>query len=95
MASSFLDIDLARHGSLLPEAEGLHWARVGTAEWVRGQHETNSDFLARARIEAKAEGWRILTFGGAIRLYTETDTNEPKPKGGPTHGRFMEDSENG
>jgi hypothetical protein len=72
--TSFLDELMSRKGSLLPDRAGLHWCRAGLHEWVRWPDEPEAEFWARARREAKAFGFRILTFGGAVPLY-DTNTN--------------------
>ena len=67
--TSFLDELMSRRGSLLPDRAGLHWARAGIHEWVRWPDEPEAEFWKRTQLEAKALGFRVLTFGGAIALY--------------------------
>lgn len=67
--ASIIDEQMDRHGSLVPGAAGVFWARAADAEWTRNEGEAEKDFLTRARHAAKAAGYRIVRFGGAI----ETD----------------------
>jgi hypothetical protein len=67
--TSFLVELMARKGTLLPDRAGLHWCRAGLHEWVRWPDEPEAAFWARTRLEAKALGFRVLTFGGAVPLY--------------------------
>ena len=64
--ASIVDEHMARHGHIRPERAGIYWARAGDAEWVRDDSEAERDFIARARAEARARGYRTLRIGGAV-----------------------------
>jgi len=65
---SIVDLAMARRGTLDPDFAGINWARAGDQEWHRDRFETQSDFLARVRVEAHAAGYRIVDIGGAIEV---------------------------
>jgi len=89
--ASFLDELMARKGSLLPDRAGLHWACAGLHEWVRWPDEPEPAFWARTRREAKALGFRILTFGGAAPLYDSNNVVELAKRSRPN--AYTEDAE--
>ena len=60
MASSYIDEMMHRKGELT--LTGLHWCRAGHAEWTRLPEESERRFINRAQREAKAEGFKIITF---------------------------------
>ena len=88
--SSYIDDRMHRRGTLT--LTGLHWARSGYAEWVRFPGEGEKAFMDRAKASAKAEGYRIVTFGGALHI--DDTFHFEFNKGDATNGRkFTEDAE--
>jgi hypothetical protein len=86
--ASYIDTLMHKRGELT--MVGLHWARSGPHEWVRLPGESQRKFINRAQAAAKAEGFKILTFGGAYHTSDAVSFTD----GEETNGRYTEASEN-
>ena len=89
MGSSYIDTLMHKRGELT--MVGLHWARSGPCEWVRLPEETERDFMIRAKQSAKAEGYKLVTFGGALSV--DDEFHFEFHKGDVTNARYTEDAE--
>jgi hypothetical protein len=66
--ASVVDLHIARHGRIAPGMAGIFHATAGDRHYIREPLETEGDFLARIRCQARADGFRIVQFGGAFEV---------------------------
>jgi hypothetical protein len=69
--ASIIEAEMARHGHILPEHEGITHGQAADQHWIREPTETERDFIARIRVEAAAEGYATVRIDGFINVSEE------------------------
>ena len=64
--ASIVDELFHRQGQIDPDFVGVNQARAGNLIFDRQRGESESAFLARARMEARAAGYSLLSIAGHL-----------------------------
>ena len=64
--ASIIDEAFAREGVIDPDFQGINQARAGDLIFDRNRGESEPAFLARARMEARAARYRLLSIVGLM-----------------------------
>ncbi|HVB15831.1 MAG TPA: hypothetical protein VNF04_04805 [Stellaceae bacterium] len=63
---SVVDEMFFREGVIDHDFAGVNQCRAGDLSWERERGESEADFLARARMEARAAGYSLLCIAGHL-----------------------------